>query len=310
MSISIAWTKSWSASDNGTILYGSDLGNIQSDIATAFGTAATLTGTNTWSGANTFSGTTTISGTTTLSGTTALSGTTTSKIPIQGLFKNLLIVRTSASVCTITADMLTVADTSFNCFTINTVSQTATITNSGAGGLDTGVEASTTWYYMWIIRKSTDGTVSALLSTSSTAPTMPSGYDQKALVGAVHNDGSSNFIDFRQVGRIYTYNVWRTITSGNIGTGSWNSVTMTTFVPSGLSNYCFGTIKTGGSLGAITNDSTVATGGTDAANKYGGGAADFERWELDMITANTLYAIGDNANFIMRIHGFHINKLG
>jgi len=228
---------------------------------------------------------------------------------VLGSYKNLSVTRGSVTQVTVTADELVLEDTSNNKVTVRSVNETAAITSSGANGLDTGSEASNTWYYIWIIRKSSDGTTDSLLSTSSTSPTMPSGYDQKALVSAVHNDGSSNFIDFKQAGKRYNYVVWRTLTSGNIGTGSWVSVTTTNFVPSALSTYCYGSVNDGGSAGACANDNTVAVGTTGAPNKYCPPSNRDTRWEFDIITANTLYAIGDNANYFFRIHGFDINKL-
>lgn len=54
MAFSVSWTKAWSNSDNGAILYGSDLGNIQSDIQTALANGAALNSTNIWSALQTF----------------------------------------------------------------------------------------------------------------------------------------------------------------------------------------------------------------------------------------------------------------
>ena len=51
--MSITWTKSWSASDDGTVLGGNDIGNIQGDIdanAVTVGVTQTITGTKTFSG--------------------------------------------------------------------------------------------------------------------------------------------------------------------------------------------------------------------------------------------------------------------
>lgn len=59
----------------------------------------------------------------------------------------------------------------------------ADITSSGAGGLDTGTAASNTWFYIWLIYNPTTTTYAAMLSLSSTAPTMPSGYTLKRRVG-------------------------------------------------------------------------------------------------------------------------------
>lgn len=79
-----------------------------------------------------------------------------------------------------------------------TVNLTVDITVSGAGGLDTGSEAASTWYYLWYIHNGVDGKL--LLSVSSTSPTLPSGYLYRALIGAVYNDASSNFLNFYQTG--------------------------------------------------------------------------------------------------------------
>lgn len=53
----VAWTKGWTASDDGTVFGGSDLQNIQADIDAG---CVFLTGTQTIAGDKTFSGTVTI----------------------------------------------------------------------------------------------------------------------------------------------------------------------------------------------------------------------------------------------------------
>jgi hypothetical protein len=80
-----------------------------------------------------------------------------------------------------------------------TATKTLDITTGGANGLDTGAEAASTWYAVWAIGK-TDGTTAGLLSVSFSAPTMPTGYTLKRLVGAVRNDASSNLIEFWTAG--------------------------------------------------------------------------------------------------------------
>lgn len=68
----------------------------------------------------------------------------------------------------------------------------------GANGMDTGSLAGGTWYHKWIIG---NGSVMAgLLSLSSTAPTMPSGYTYKMRVGAVRTDASANLLRTLQLG--------------------------------------------------------------------------------------------------------------
>ena len=82
---------------------------------------------------------------------------------------------------------------------------TVDITSSGVNGLDTGSEAADTWYYIFMIYNPSSGLVRGLLSASATSPTMPSGYTKKRLVGAVRNDGSSNFRQFLQTGAVVNH---------------------------------------------------------------------------------------------------------
>ena len=76
---------------------------------------------------------------------------------------------------------------------------TADITASGANGLDTGAEASNTWYAVHVIAGGGNA-VAALLSLSAAAPTLPGTYTVFRRVGWVRNDGSSDFLGFRQTG--------------------------------------------------------------------------------------------------------------
>lgn len=64
---------------------------------------------------------------------------------------------------------------------------TATITTAGANGLDTGSEASATWYALYVIDGPTVSPAS-LLSTSFTSPTLPANYTVFRRVGAVYNN--------------------------------------------------------------------------------------------------------------------------
>lgn len=85
-------------------------------------------------------------------------------------------------------------------YNFSSINLTVDITASGANGLDTGSEASSTWYSIWAIYNPTTSTIAGLLSTSATSPTMPSGYTKKRRVGWVRNNASSNFLKFYQMG--------------------------------------------------------------------------------------------------------------
>ena len=121
---------------------------------------------------------------------------------IQGGHKNLKIVSADSGTSSIvTIDAITVEDTNGYSKRLQTVSKTINLANSGANGLDTGSVATSTWYYLWVIAKE-DGTVDGLGSTSSTSPTMPSGYTFKALIGAVRTKtGSAVLVGTIQYGR-------------------------------------------------------------------------------------------------------------
>jgi hypothetical protein len=98
---------------------------------------------------------------------------------------------------------------------------------TGNGGLDSGAVAASTWYHIYIITRTDTGVVDALLSTSSTAPTMPANYTKKRRIGSVLTDASKAINYFTQDGE---YFVWATATmtsTGNPGTSA-SSVTLNT----------------------------------------------------------------------------------
>lgn len=98
---------------------------------------------------------------------------------------------------------------------VSGVSVTIDATTTGANGLDTGTLVANTWYYQWII---SDGTTTAgLLSTSSTAPTMPTNYVYKLRVGAIQTDATPVFYRVKQRGREAQY----AITAGTNTAAPW-----------------------------------------------------------------------------------------
>lgn len=241
---------------------------------------------------------------------------------VGGAWLNLAVTRPGTTQVTVTADQLIVRSVAGSGVRITSVNVTGTITTSGANGLDTGAEAANTIYYVWVIRKSSDGTVAALFSTASAigSITFPSGYDQAALVSAVGNNNSSDFIDFKQNGRKYIFTTWAKMANGTLGTwaSTYASVDLTPanmstnpgFVPSALSNYCFGSLVNYGGGSSVLSNLSTNTGNslTDIGNRYlldaGGGA----RFELDVLTADTLYVFSSAAASVY-LHGFEINKL-
>jgi hypothetical protein len=127
---------------------------------------------------------------------------------------------------------------------------TADIAAAGAGskanGLDAapGTEAADTIYYLYVIGDSNAvNPVASLLSASATAPTLPSGYDRKRLVGAVLNDDGSDFVQFYASGEGRLRRIWyehdvvtylRVLNNGSSGTSpNMTQIDLSSFIPAG-----------------------------------------------------------------------------
>ena len=113
----------------------------------------------------------------------------------RDISRGLIVSKATVSTIDIDADEIILHTTSSppDVFKATSVNLTVDITASGANGLDTGSEAASTNYYLWVIYNGT--TVAGLISASKTAPTMPSGYTFKALTGEFFNDSGSD-IDY------------------------------------------------------------------------------------------------------------------
>ena len=248
--------------------------------------------------------------------------------PPRTAWNNLVVTKSTNSAIIVTADELVLQNTSFDPVRITSVSETLTITTSGASGLVAALsETANTLYYVWIARKSSDGTVNGFLSTSSVFATalsqFDSGYDQGALVSVVGNDNSSNFIGFTQTGRKYNFTSWASMASGTLGTWSTvltgvdltpaNMSTNPGFVPSALSNFCFGSMHVASSVSGVIANVSTATGDTTTvvANRLAWGQVSPEHnyWQFDVLTADTLYVMSTGAVTVY-LQGFEITKLG
>ena len=71
---------------------------------------------------------------------------------------------------------------------------------TGAGALDTGSVAANTGYWVHLIRRTSDGALDVLMSTSATNPTLPSGYGAFRRLGAVLTNASGFIRKFTQHG--------------------------------------------------------------------------------------------------------------
>ena len=161
---------------------------------------------------------------------------------VQGSFKNLKIQVTSNTQAIVTIDQIILFDSSSNAKLVSSVSSTLDKTIlSAVNGLDTGVIANSTWYYVFTIAK-VDGTKGVLMSLSSTAPTLPNGYTFKARIGAIKTHTDGTLLRTLQYGRKVQYVVTSATNTpnmplmtsgsqGNLNTPTWIAVNVLTFVP-------------------------------------------------------------------------------
>jgi len=135
-------------------------------------------------------------------------------------FRNLKIQVTSNTSATITADAITLIDSSSQATMVTGVDLTLDTSANGANGLDTDSLAASSWYYLYVIY-GTSGTA-CLMSASATTPTLPSGYTYYSRVGAVRTNSSSYLYRMIQYGRSVQYIVDGTILTGSrsIASGS------------------------------------------------------------------------------------------
>jgi len=117
-----------------------------------------------------------------------------------------LVIKNSSgsnTIVAITANYVQIPNASYtNIIRVN-VSTTASTAFVGAGGLDAGVVAASTWYHVWLIDNGS--TTSAVLSLSAAAPTLPSGYTYYMRVGAVYANPSKLLMQTLQQGNRAQY---------------------------------------------------------------------------------------------------------
>lgn len=155
-------------------------------------------------------------------------------------FANLAVTVNSNTNVTVSASAVSVQNGSGDFINLNSVNATANIASSGAGGLDTGTEAASTWYYVFVIYDPTTQNVAALISVSASAPVMPSGYTYSRRVGAIRNDAASNLWRTSQKGakaqvvvgsNPTTINVASSGANGSTSVPTWVAVALGSFVP-------------------------------------------------------------------------------
>lgn len=209
-----------------------------------------------------------------VAGSTITVNNTVTNQPLCGS-SGLVVTVTSNTLLTITARELVTTNSSTG-LTLNRTNVSVTV-NTATGnvtstinGMDGEVPGTSQWLYLW----ATDNGSAAggLLSTSSTAPTLPSGYSYKCYLGAVRVDGSSFLLRTIQRGNRAHYVVTAATNTATLPTvhttgalSFWTAQSMTAFVPATATTAwlaCFAQVFSSQSAGVAANASYPAgTGG-------------------------------------------------
>lgn len=103
---------------------------------------------------------------------------------------------------------------------------------TGQSGLFIGARANNAWYHVFLIKKTSDGTIDAGLDTSITAANIPPGYAAYRWLWAIRTDSSGNIIPFLQIGN---YCEWKTTVAELNSIGISNAAALlTAAVPPGM----------------------------------------------------------------------------
>jgi len=100
----------------------------------------------------------------------------------------------------LTADYITVYNSSQQSLVVSVPSAlVCDLAVSGIGGLDTGSEASDTWYYLYVVYNPATDDTKLIFSLSTTSPTLPSGYSYFRRVSRERNN-AGDLAKFYQIG--------------------------------------------------------------------------------------------------------------
>ncbi len=130
---------------------------------------------------------------------------------VPGISKNLVLIKNTTNPnyqIDIDANTIILKNADNLSFSTGLVNLTVDITQSGVNGLDTGTEAASTYYYIYVIYNPITQDLAGLFSINPSSPTLPSGYDFYEPIGKVFNNASSNFdspVSINKIKRNKTY---------------------------------------------------------------------------------------------------------
>ena len=109
---------------------------------------------------------------------------------------------------------------------------TCDLSTSGAGGLDTGSEANSTGYYVFVIAQAAGASPALLCSTSDTSPTMPTDYVyQSEPIWFISNDSSGDLVGFVDMNGKCFYREPAAVLANGLGYSAWTLINCSSVAP-------------------------------------------------------------------------------
>jgi len=208
----------------------------------------------------------------------------------------------ASSTATLTADMISLKNVENSVLVKTSASLSLNITTSGGNGLDTGVVANNTKYFVWVIYNQATDVLAGLISLSSTSPVLPSGFTFSELYSFVRTNGSGQMFGARHRGKNYFWKTWFDLgLFPGFGAGSppFSSIAVGDFYPSEISLAVFGaTVSvTGGQSASMSNRGDLVGPshlGSTPPNMYSASEESATNWrswhwEFEVLTANTIF---------------------
>lgn len=113
---------------------------------------------------------------------------------------------------------------------------------TGPGGLDTGSEAPSTWYYLYLVPSASVPTAFEVRGSVNDPSVGPTGFTTSLYVGPTYNNSSGNLLSFEQTDSRFDYDASRLVLS--LGAGSIVTdpvpveVLLTDFIPATANTCC------------------------------------------------------------------------
>lgn len=141
---------------------------------------------------------------------------------------------------------------------------------TGSGGAFVAINANT-WYHVFLIRKTSDGSIDVGFDTNVTAANIPAGYSAYRRIGSLKTNGSSQWTNFVQDGDYFRW--FNAVSDVSISNPPQTAVTRTLTVPTGVNVQALLAVRLGSTNSNVANGELYLSDLAVADESTGGGLA-------------------------------------